>query len=612
MASNTLNKLINKFETDGQLIRVKSYVNPEYEITEITDRISKQHNSKALLFENTGTDFPVITNLFGSHERFSEIFRVSKYGELSDRIHQFITDIRSPKKTLKDKIKILSYLKEISSFAPKMKKGRGMCQQVITKKPDLHKLPVLKCWPKDGGPFITLPVVHTKDPETNIRNVGMYRMQVISENKTGMHWHIHKGGANHFKKYIQKNKKMPVAVALGGDPLYSYVASAPLPDNVDEYLLSGFIRKKPVRMVKCITQDIEVPSDADIILEGYIDPFDELFLEGPFGDHTGYYSKPDYYPVLHVTCITHKKNAVYPATVVGIPPQEDKWLIKATEKIFSPVIKNTILPEIKDLHVPEAGVGHNITIVSIQKEYPGHAEKVMHALWGSGQMILNKILIILNDQCKTDDYMNIIRLIATKASPKKHFHFSNGPLDVLDHAGKEKTYGGKLCIDLTDLSLENNENIDLSHFNSGNIIKDLNEIHEIEELYIKKNIPLTILYLKQSVNPEKIIKKLNNKEIQSPLNIYIIADEITQNFNEYHKIWHFACNYDPCLDTYFLNNDKIAINCTTKKRNDPSPEIALSNTETIQEINDKWKQLDLGDFLPSPSAPFIELVNKKT
>jgi 3-octaprenyl-4hydroxybenzoate decarboxylase (EC 4.1.1.-) len=274
---------------------------------------------------------------------------------------------------------------------PKVKSGKGECQEVVMTNPDITKLPVITCWPKDGGPFVTLPVIHTKDPNTKTRNVGMYRMQVFGPTLTGMHWHKHKVSARHFNEYKKLKKRMPVAVALGGDPVYAYSATAPLPENVDEYMLAGFLRKKRVELVKCITQpEIEVPADADFVIEGYVDPEDELIWEGPFGDHTGYYSLPDWYPRFHITAVTHKKNAVYPATIVGIPPQEDAWLGKATERIFLAPIKMTMVPEIVDMDMPVEGVFHNLVIARINKEYAGQGQKVMNAMWGAGQMMFNK------------------------------------------------------------------------------------------------------------------------------------------------------------------------------------------------------------------------------
>ncbi|HET7898852.1 MAG TPA: menaquinone biosynthesis decarboxylase, partial [Flavisolibacter sp.] len=339
-----------------------------------------------------------------------------------------------------------------ASWMPKVKSGRGECQEVIWQgsEADITKLPVITCWPKDGGPFVTLPVIHTKDPNTASRNVGMYRMQVFGPQLTGMHWHKHKVSAKHFSEYKKLGKKMPVAVALGGDPAYAYSATAPLPENVDEYMLAGFLRKKKVELVKCITQpDIEVPADADFVIEGYVDPADELIWEGPFGDHTGYYSLPDWYPRFHITCITHKKNAVYPATIVGIPPQEDAWLGKATERIFLAPMKMTMVPEIVDMDMPVEGVFHNLVIAQIKKDYAGQGQKVMNAMWGAGQMMFNKILVLADEGVKIQDYKALAKYVFRNLNPAADICFSQGPMDVLDHSCSKLGFGGKMCFDGT-------------------------------------------------------------------------------------------------------------------------------------------------------------------
>src|SRR6187397_1157357 len=445
-------EFIQSLEKAGELVRIRSYVNPKLEIAEITDRISKTPGGgKALLFENTGFDFPVLMNAYGSERRMCLALNVDHLDDVAKEIENLFHLLSSPKENIIDKLKLLPKLGQFASWMPKVKNGRGECQQVILKdNPDITKLPVITCWPKDGGPFVTLPIIHTKDPNTNSRNVGMYRMQVFGPVLTGMHWHKHKVSAKHFNEYKKLNKRMPVAVALGGDPVYAYSATAPLPENVDEYMLAGFLRKKKVELVKCITQpEIEVPADADFIIEGYVDPNDELIWEGPFGDHTGYYSLPDWYPRFHITAITHKKNPVYPATIVGIPPQEDAWLGKATERIFLAPIKMTMVPEIKDMDMPIEGVFHNLVIVKIKKEYPGQAIKVMHSLWGAGQMMFNKILVLVDGEMKIQNYEELAKYVFKNMNPATDIYFSQGPMDVLDHSCSKLGFGGKMCIDGT-------------------------------------------------------------------------------------------------------------------------------------------------------------------
>ncbi|RKX18204.1 MAG: menaquinone biosynthesis decarboxylase, partial [Candidatus Zixiibacteriota bacterium] len=450
MEKRDLWHFIKEFEQTGELHRISTKVSTELEITEIVDRIVKSKNdNKALLFENNGSEFPLLINLFGTEKRMASIFGVSHLNDIGKEIEEIFKSLTTPRQSFFDKLKLLPQLKEFASWMPKSVSGRGICQQNVMKNPDLSIFPILKCWPADGGKFITLPLVHTKDPETGNRNLGMYRMQIFDEKTTGMHWHIHKGGAAHFEKYKKLKKQMPVAVALGGDPVYSYVATAPLPDDVDEYILAGFLRKKRVELVKCLTQDLEVPADCDIVIEGFVDPEENLAWEGPFGDHTGFYSLPDWYPKFHVTAITYKNNAVYPTTVVGIPPQEDAWLGKATERIFLPLIKQTLLPEIVDMNLPFAGVAHNLSVISLKKRFPGHAWKVAHSLWGAGQMMFNKVMITVDSDVDVNNYSQVAEAVLSNCDFDEDLYFSQGNLDVLDHAARKKVFGGKLLIDAT-------------------------------------------------------------------------------------------------------------------------------------------------------------------
>src|ERR1051325_168168 len=447
MAYKNQQQFIEALEKAGELVRIRTYVDPKLEIAEITDRMSKQPaGGKALLFENTGTDFPVLMNAYGSEKRISMALGVEHLDDVAKQIEELFRLLASPKEGILDKLKLLPKLNQFASWMPKLRKGRGECQEIImTEKPllpggvwggppDITKLPVITCWPKDGGPFVTLPVIHTKDPNTGTRNVGMYRMQVFGPTLTAMHWHKHKVSAKHFNEYKKLGIRMPVAVALGGDPVYGYAATAPLPENVDEYMLAGFLRKKCVELVKCLTQpDVEVPADADFVIEGYVDPDDEMIWEGPFGDHTGYYSLPDWYPRFHITAITHKRNAVYPATIVGIPPQEDAWLGKATERIFLAPIKMTMVPEIIDMDMPVEGVFHNLVIVKIKKDYAGQGQKVMNAMWGAGQMMFNKILVLTNSNRSTNGgklgYEQLAREVFKNLNPATDIYFSQGPMD---------------------------------------------------------------------------------------------------------------------------------------------------------------------------------------
>ncbi len=451
MAYRNQLEFIRALEAAGELVRISQYVNPYLEMAEITDRVSKSRNGgKALLFENTGFEFPVLMNGYGSEKRMCMALGVNRLDDVTAEIESLFKLLAAPRENIIDKLKLLPKLSQFASWMPSIKKGRGSCQDIILDQPDLSILPVITCWPKDGGPFITLPIIHTKDPNTGTRNVGMYRMQIFGPQLTGMHWHKHKVSARHFAEYKKLNKRMPVAVALGGDPVYAYSATAPLPENVDEYMLAGFLRKKKVELVNCITQpEIQVPADADFVIEGYVDPDDELIWEGPFGDHTGYYSLPDWYPRFHVTAITHRKNPVYPATIVGIPPQEDAWLGKATERIFLAPIKMTLVPEITDMDMPIEGVFHNLVIARIQKDFAGQGQKVMNAMWGAGQMMFNKILVIADGSTIIQDYLSLAKYVFKNLDPSADIYFSQGPMDVLDHSCSKLGFGGKMCIDGT-------------------------------------------------------------------------------------------------------------------------------------------------------------------
>src|SRR5215208_1029509 len=453
MAYKNQRQFIGALEKAGELLRIKTYVDPNLEMAEITDRMSKQPGGgKAILFENTGYDFPVLMNAYGSEKRMCMALGVGHLDDVAKQIEDLFKLLASPKESILDKLKLLPKLNQFAGWMPRVRSGRGECQQVIWQgeDADITKLPVITCWPKDGGPFVTLPIIHTKDPNTNSRNVGMYRMQVFGPTLTGMHWHKHKVSAKHFNEYKKLNKRMPIAVALGGDPVYAYSATAPLLENVDEYMLAGFLRKKKVELVRCISQPgVEVPSDADFVIEGYVDPADEMIWEGPFGDHTGYYSLPDWYPRFHITAITHKKNAVYPATIVGIPPQEDAWLGKATERIFLAPVKMTLIPEIVDMDMPVEGVFHNLVIAQIRKEYAGQGQKVMNAMWGAGQMMFNKILVLADEGVKIQDYEALAKYVFKNLDPASDIYFSQGPMDVLDHSCSKLGFGGKMCIDGT-------------------------------------------------------------------------------------------------------------------------------------------------------------------
>ena len=445
MAYKDLRKFIEVLKKKGLLKLITAEVDPVLEIAEINDRVVKTGGS-ALFFEKPkNSKFPCVVNLFGSYERMKLALEVDSLDEIGLRMLEFL-EPEIPTNLI-EKLKTLPKLKRLADFLPKYVNS-GPCKEVIFRENlSLNVFPILKTWPDDGGRFITLPMVFTKDPETGSRNCGMYRMHVYDERTTGMHWHMHKDGAKHYRNAEKLGKRLEVAVAIGSDPVVMYSATAPLPEGVDEMLFAGFLRKSSVELVKCETIDLEVPANSEIVLEGYCEP-NERRIEGPFGDHTGYYSLKDEFPMFHITCITHRKDAIYPATIVGKPPMEDCYIAKTTERIFLPLIKKQI-PEIVDINLPVEGVFHNIAIVSVDKRYPGHARRVMYALWGMGQMSFTKMIVVVDRWVDVQNPGEVIWRIGNNVDPKRDIVIVEGPLDVLEHASDIPSYGGKMGIDAT-------------------------------------------------------------------------------------------------------------------------------------------------------------------
>jgi 4-hydroxy-3-polyprenylbenzoate decarboxylase len=445
MAFRDLRDFLSALEAGGELKKIQAPVSTDLEVAEIADRAVKS-GGPALLFENVkGHDVPLAMNLFGTMDRMCLALGVSSLDEIGARMVEVIEpEIPS---NLIEKIKMLPKLVRLADFIPKTVSS-GPCQELVeTDNPSLSILPVVKTWPGDGGPFITLPLVFTKDPKTGRRNVGMYRMHVYDETTTGMHWHVHKGGAQHYRGFRRKRERMPVAVALGGDPATIYAASAPLPEDVDEMVFAGFLRKQPVELVRCRTVDIEVPAHAEVILEGYVDP-DDHRTEGPFGDHTGYYSLADEYPVFRVTCVTRRKKPIYPATIVGKPPMEDVYLGKATERIFLPLLRK-IVPEVVDMNLPIEGIFHNVALFAIDKRYPGHARKVMSAVWGLGLLMFSKFVVIFDADVNIQDPSEVLWRLGNNVDPRRDTMIVDGPVDALEHASPVPHYGSKMGIDAT-------------------------------------------------------------------------------------------------------------------------------------------------------------------
>lgn len=563
-----LTEYIAALEQTGELIRISAPVDPVLEIAELTDRQAKQPGGgRALLFENTGTGFPVLTNMMGSERRICMALGVERLGEIGERIETLFAEAVRPKAGWMEKLRMLPLLGEAAQWMPRNVSRKGECQQVVLKgdEADLSRLPVLQCWPHDGGRFVTLPLVHTVDPQTGIRNVGMYRMQIFDRRTTGMHWHRHKTGERHYQEYKKRGERMPVAVCLGGDPAYTYCATAPLPDGVDEYLLAGFLRRRPVELVRCLTNELRVPADCDFVIEGYVDPAEAKVVEGDFGDHTGFYSLKDLYPQFHVTCITHRRGAVWPATLVGIPPMEDAWIQLASERIFLAPIRLAVAPEVRDLWMPPAGVAHNAVVCVIDKSYPGQAFKVANALWGAGQMGFNKFLVVLSAEdavgVSGEGYLDVIHERLHRFDPTRDALFSRGVLDVLDHSAPQTGFGGKLCLDLT---------------------RKLPE--EGDERPYRSEIPIEVLW-------DGFVR------------------EAGLDFDE--LLWLATGNTDPSRDVSITPKGVLRVDARFK----PSavdrgwPNVVTMSREIIERVDARWSEYGFtGSPLPSPSRRYLPLV----
>lgn len=615
MTYTGLSDFIKHLEENGELVKVKSFVDPVLEISEIADRLSKTAGP-ALLFENNGTDFPVLINAFGSDMRMAMAIGRDNLNEAAPDIEKAFNRISDPSGSLLKKISALPGLIKLAGILPVRSSRKGKCQQVINTEPDLGTLPVLKCWPYDGGRFITLPIVHTCHPETGRTNAGMYRMQVLDKKTTAMHWQLHKTGANHFEAWRKAGKKMPVSVALGGDPVYTYTATAPLPENIDEYILAGFLRKRKVKLVKCITNDLYVPSDADIILEGYVDPSEDLVWEGPFGDHTGFYSLSDWYPKFHLTCITHARNAVYPATIVGIPPMEDSYLAKATEKIFLSPVKLTLQPEIEDLHMPDPGIAHNLVVVKINKSYPGQGMKVINSLFGAGQMMFTKYLAVVSGDVDIRNYSNLLKHILINCDFSRDLIFGRGPLDILDHSSDIFAFGGKLGIDATEKTQGEipNSNV-ISMAVSGDAFPALEKMLNTGLLIACKSLSsdegtnALILSVNRAIESGIILTLtdvLRENRIGDHFKLILVVDHTVDVNDLFTVAWQVLGNSDPVRDHIYISRESLLIDATIKHFQPGGfarkwPNVVCSDHETIASVDRKWDSLGIGSFIPSPS-----------
>jgi 4-hydroxy-3-polyprenylbenzoate decarboxylase len=452
---DSLGEFLSALEAAGELVRVRAPVSVHLEICAIADRVMKSPGGgAALLFEQpilrdgSRSPYPVAINLFGSMRRMAMALGVDDLDAIGARITELL-ELKVPEGIL-GKLALLPRLLEVGKFPPRVRGGSAPCQAVVRRgdEIDLQRLPIITCWPEDGGPYITLPMVISRDPVRGIRNVGMYRVQLLGSRTLAMHWQRHKVGAAHWRMMAERGETMPVCIAIGADPASVYAASAPLPPTVDEFLFAGFLRRDPVSLVKAVTCDLEVPADAEMVIEGYIDPREPLVTEGPFGDHTGFYSLADLYPCVHVTAVTMRENPVYATTIVGRPPMEDFYLGHATERIFLPLLKLTI-PEIVDYHMPAEGIFHNLVFVSIDKQYPGHAHKVMNAMWGQGLMALAKLIVVVDKDVNVRDPQEAWWVALNNLDPERDARFTMGPIDVLDHSSRAFTYGSKMGLDAT-------------------------------------------------------------------------------------------------------------------------------------------------------------------
>ena len=604
-----LREFIGKLESEGELIRVKAQVSPKFEICEITDRISKMEGGgKAILFENTDTDYPVLMNMMGSDRRMAMALGVDDLDDISKRIDDLLKGVMSPKNNLWDKMKMLPLLKDVSKWFPRKSNSRGECQEVVWRGEEarLSRLPILTSWGCDGGAFITLPMVATKDPESGIPNLGMYRMQIFDDKTTGMHWHRHKTGARHYDAYKRLGKRMPVSVAIGGDPAYIYSATAPMPDNMDEMLLAGMLRQKPVKLVKCLTNDLYVPADCDFVLEGYVDPTEELTVEGPFGDHTGFYSLTDLYPKFHIEAITSRRDAIYPATIVGVPPMEDAYIAKATERIFLAPIRLAVQPEVEDLYMPMEGTAHNIALVSIHKRYLGQPNKVAQGLWGAGQMMFNKYLVITPAQTNLRSTEEMFRLLRG-LNPRKNLIWSEGILDVLDHATPTTGYGSKLAIDLTDISSESAS----VTFSAPRTAQPYGGVEYFNTEFVEE-LGLLLLFAEREWH-EKIDVEgyLRHNNITSIKYVALFDNGAVGSMRPSDLLWLAAANTDPKRDIS-IAGETIIIDARSKRPgygdNPPRfPNVVTSTPDVIHLVDQRWSEYGIGEFVESPSRRYRKL-----
>lgn len=575
-----IGEFIDALEASGELIRIRDEVSPVIEISKYADAESKKPNGgKALLFENVVDNgrktFPVAVNLFGSDRRMSMALGVESLAKSGAEIAA-LTEANPPK-SLGDFFDLAKKILPLTRIMPKTVRGKAPCQEVVKTGGDidLSEIPVLKCWPHDGGRFVTLPLVFTKSPDGRKRNLGMYRLQIFDEKTTGMHWHVHKDGSHFFREYAKEKRRMPVAVAIGADPATIYAATAPMPRGIDELLLAGFFRKKGVPMAKCITVDMEVPADAEFVLEGYVD-CDERRLEGPFGDHTGYYSLADMYPVFHLTAITRKEKPIYCATLVGPPPMEDCYMAKATERIFLPMLR-TVIPEIRDYFLPWEGVFHNISVVALDKEFPAHAKKLAAGVWGQGQMSFCKAVVAIDGGDDPSDLSKVWQKFLESFDPERDVFLSEGVLDALDHSAPRPLQGSKIAIDLTgEIDGETKRNVrKLS-------VPTESDAAEIEK-FLKSQVPqflrmsarngfCAIALKKGSSRGRDILEKIGSfGKFAEFFRAAVLFDSDVDIESNSKILWKIFNNTDPSRDIMVVGNSLCLVDACKKNAADGYP-----------------------------------------
>jgi 4-hydroxy-3-polyprenylbenzoate decarboxylase len=606
-----LHSFIADLEKRGELIRIKESVSHDLEITEIADRLVKK-NGPALLFENViGKSFPLVIGLYGTRKRMALALGVEELDDIADRIRGLL-DVKLGGGLI-GLASNLPKLKELAALPPKRVRS-GPVQEVVWRgdEVDLTKLPVLNCWPQDGGPFVTLPLVISKDPENGDLNIGMYRMQVFDKNTTGMHWQRHKTGAKHLEKAKKLGRRLEVAVALGGDPALTYAATAPIPPipGINEFSMTGFLRGKSIELCKGVTVDLEVPANAEFILEGYVDPNEPWRAEGPFGDHTGFYTLQDMYPAFHVTAITMRRNAIYPATIVGRPPMEDAYLIEASERIFL-VPAQLIIPEIKDYHMPPAGIAHNLVNVVIEKSYPGQAYKVANGLLGLGQMMFAKALLVTDEKVKPQNHLEFWRTVLKNAVPGRDSQFAKGPTDVLDHSSRSWSYGSKLILDGTIKHKEEGE-VNPWQPNSERSSKDLPKHPDIVDQHQIAGGFWFITTRKTKGNQGRDLGEWAARQsIANGVRLIAVLDHETNPRDFEDCIWTLLNNIDPERDVQILGNtENVFVMDGTPKLPEEGfsrdwPDKITMSEDVKRKVDALMPRLGLGAYPRTSEAPNI-------